>query len=138
MTQRYGCGNFLIAAAFLIARFSGGETLNVKKENIQSGRSYDARLLFKQEAQFAKLHKQDTDEELIEYLQKCAEKLGRPPNKKDVVGYGYIKSRLGPWHRILERAGLKPKSEKRLLKEQRGGRRDEKGKQYIKNKEYNK
>jgi predicted metal-dependent hydrolase len=61
------------------------------------------------EAEFAKKHKRDTDEELIRYIKDTAEKLGHIPNKREVRGYALIKSRLGPWPRVLEMAGLKKK-----------------------------
>ena len=79
----------------------------------------DLQTLQRQEAEFAKTHKRDTDEELIAYLVKCSKELGRCPKKEDVVGHTYLKQRLGPWPRILERAGLKEKSQKRLEKEQK-------------------
>lgn len=79
----------------------------------------DLQTLQRQEAEFAKTHKRDTDEELIAYLVKCSKELGRCPKKEDVVGHTYLKQRLGPWPRILERAGLKEKSQKRIEKEQK-------------------
>ena len=72
-----------------------------------------------QETEFARLHKNDTDEELIAYLVKCSKELGRCPKKDEVIGHTYLKQRFGPWPRILERAGLKEKSQKRIEKEQK-------------------
>jgi hypothetical protein len=48
------------------------------------------------EAEFARQHKRDTDEELIQYIRDTAEEMGRIPNKQEVRGYALIKSRLGP------------------------------------------
>ena len=79
----------------------------------------DLQTLQRQEAEFAKTHKRDTDEELIAYLVKCSKELGRCPKKDEIVGHTYLKARLGPWPRILERAGLKEKSQKRTQKEQK-------------------
>lgn len=79
----------------------------------------DLQMLQRQEAEFEKAHKSDTDEELIAYLVKCSKALGRCPKKEDVIGHTYLKARLGPWPRILERAGLKEKSQKRIQKEQK-------------------
>ena len=79
----------------------------------------DLQMLQRQEAEFEKAHKSDTDEELIAYLVKCSKELGRCPKKEDIVGHTYLKARLGPWPRILERAGLKEKSQKRIQKEQK-------------------
>ena len=64
------------------------------------------------EAEFAKKHRHDTDEELIRYLRGVAKKLGHIPKKHEVLGYALIKSRLGPWPRVLEMAGLKEKRKK--------------------------
>lgn len=75
--------------------------------------------LQKQEAEFARTHKSDTDDELIAYLVKCSKELGRCSKKEDIIGHTYLKQRFGPWPRILERAGLKEKSQKRLEKEQK-------------------
>ena len=57
-------------------------------------------------------YKTETDEELYRYLQDLADELGRIPKKSDVPAYGYIKSRLGNWPRIMEKAGIKPVNEK--------------------------
>jgi hypothetical protein len=59
------------------------------------------------EAEFAREHKRDTDDELIQYIRDTAKKLGHVPSKHEVRGYALIKSRLGPWPRVLEIAGLK-------------------------------
>lgn len=64
------------------------------------------------EAEFAKKHRHDTDEELIRYLRGVAKKIGHIPKKHEVLGYALIKSRLGPWPRVLEMAGLKKKRKK--------------------------
>jgi hypothetical protein len=67
----------------------------------------DNKDLLKIEADFAKKHKHDTDEELMQYLRNAARKLGHLPKKREVPGYALIKSRFGPWPRVLEMAGLK-------------------------------
>ena len=59
------------------------------------------------ERQFMQAHKHDTDQQLLEYVAKVAEKLGRSPKKEDTVGYIYLKQRLGSWPKILIRAGVK-------------------------------
>ena len=46
------------------------------------------------EAEFAKKHRHDTDEELIRYLRGVAKKLGHIPKKHEVLGYALIKSRF--------------------------------------------
>lgn len=59
-----------------------------------------------------------TDEDVFLYLRKKAVQLGRPPKRSDFVELdGKLKMRFGPWPRLLEAAGLKPVSERRLEKE---------------------
>ena len=66
--------------------------------------------LLRREAEFVRCHKGDSDEELIKYLRDCAQELGHIPKKREVPGFTYIKGRLGPWPRVLERAGLKSRA----------------------------
>lgn len=73
------------------------------------------------------IYRTESDEQIYQRLRCLAEKLGRPPTKADVPGFDYIKSRLGSWPRILERAGVKPVSHKRWYRlEQRAQARKEK------------
>nr|MCR4962707.1 hypothetical protein [Bacillota bacterium] len=67
----------------------------------------------KQEADFAREHREDSDEQLLQYVRQRAEELGRNPKKHEVVGFVYIKNRIGPWPVVLEQAGLKSVSRKR-------------------------
>ena len=60
------------------------------------------------EQKFAKEHSKASDEELLAYLRRQAQELGRLPEKADITGYQLIKSRFGPWPRVLEKAGLIP------------------------------
>ena len=69
-----------------------------------------------EERDFSIKNKDATDNDLIEYLKLCAELLKRPPKRREVVGFMLIKSRFGPWPRVLEKAGLKEKSQKQDLK----------------------
>lgn len=59
------------------------------------------------ERQFMQKHKQDTDQQLLDYVVALAAELGHPPTKEEAVGYIYLKQRLGSWPKILIRAGLK-------------------------------
>ena len=63
------------------------------------------------ERKFIELHKNDSDEELLDIVRKKAEELGKMPRKHDVVGFACIKERFGPWPRVLEAAGLKTPKE---------------------------
>lgn len=58
--------------------------------------------------EYIKLYKKKSDEQLYQYLRDIADELGRVPKKSEVPAFGYIKSRLGKWPRILEDAGIKP------------------------------
>lgn len=89
----------------------------VKGKLTKENSPFKSKHILEQEVHFKELHKNDSNYELIQYVKLCAEKLGRRPNKKDVVGFTYLKERLGPWHRILEMAGVKEKSKKQLEKE---------------------
>lgn len=62
---------------------------------------------------FCRLHRHDTDEQLLELLRIYSRETGKVPTKQDFIGFRYLKSRLGPWPRILEMAGLKEKKTKR-------------------------
>lgn len=66
------------------------------------------------ESKFAKEHEKDSDEELLDIVRNKANELGRAPKKHEVLGFVLIKSRFGPWPRVLEKAGLKkPKTNRR-------------------------
>lgn len=79
------------------------------KHNSKSASSEKNAELMHLEAEFAKRHRHDTDEELMRYLIDIANKLGHIPKKREIQGYALIKSRFGPWPRVLEKAGLKKK-----------------------------
>ena len=51
-------------------------------------------------------HEQDSDEELLAYVRKCAEELGHSPFTKEVVGGTYLTARFGSWPMVLQCAGL--------------------------------
>jgi hypothetical protein len=73
----------------------------------------------RREEEFAARHRNDTDEELLQYLKKSAAELGRIPFKREVVGFTYLKSRFGPWPRVLEKAGLKEPRKKKARRHER-------------------
>ena len=62
--------------------------------------------LVEKEAQFAIDHKNDTDEELLEYVCAFAKKLGRTPNASEIIGGQYIYRRFGRWENVVSRARL--------------------------------
>lgn len=69
------------------------------------------------EKQFVQEHKHDSKEDLIYYVQTAARDLGKIPTKDDILGSAYLRSRLGPWPRVLEQAGLKAASKNRSPKD---------------------
>ena len=73
-------------------------------ENILRKRTEEA--LAKQQREFEIVHREDTDEELIDYLRRCAKEIGRAPNACEVIGGAYLHRRLGGWDRALRLAGL--------------------------------
>ena len=64
----------------------------------------------------ARLYAKMTDEELMEMIRRRTAELGRLPNKLDIPAAFYLKSRFGPWPRLLEKAGVKPVPENRQRK----------------------
>ena len=73
-------------------------------ENILRKRTEEA--LAQKQREFASVHQNDTDEELISYLRRCAEEIGHTPNACEVIGGAYLHRRLGGWDRALRLAGL--------------------------------
>ena len=74
-----------------------------------------------EEIAFARAHKNDSDDELLAYVRNQGKRLGRIPLKREVIGFAYLKTRLGPWPRVLERAGLKEVSARRKAVTEKGG-----------------
>ena len=55
---------------------------------------------------WAEEHRGDTDEQLLLYVQQCAEELGFTPYRKNVLGSDYIAGRFGGWYATLSLAKL--------------------------------
>lgn len=72
----------------------------------------------RREKEFARMHADDTDEQLLEYLRIRARELGHSPFKCEVAGGELIKKRFVLWSVALWQAGLpmargmKPPTEK--------------------------
>jgi len=64
----------------------------------------EARLIL--EKSWEEEHRTDTDEQLISYVQQCAEELGFTPYRKHVLGSSYITERFGGWYDTLTLAKL--------------------------------
>ena len=59
--------------------------------------------LQKQEAEFARTHKSDTDAELYEYLKKLKSQHGKRLNPTTTIGYTYLVKRLGAWNEVMRK-----------------------------------
>lgn len=57
-------------------------------------------------AEFVTAHRDDTDGQLIAYLQHCAQELGHTPYPREVFGGAMIGERFGGWSRAVDVAGL--------------------------------
>lgn len=60
----------------------------------------------RKDAEFVAAHRDDTDEQLISYLQQCAQELGHTPYPREVFGGAMIGERFGGWSRAVGIAGL--------------------------------
>ena len=60
----------------------------------------------RKDAEFVATHRDDTDEQLIAYLQQCAQELGHTPYPREVFGGAMIGERFGGWSRAVDVAGL--------------------------------
>lgn len=62
--------------------------------------------LLKKEDRFAQDHQNDTDQQLLEYLNRFAGELGHTPNPCEIIGGRFIEKRFGDWNRAVLLAGL--------------------------------
>ena len=67
-----------------------------------------AQALEEQEREFAQIHGEDTDQELLLLLRKQAETLGQTPKYKEILGWELYEQRFGSWNEALAAAGLPP------------------------------
>jgi len=58
------------------------------------------------EEQFPLDHANDTNEQLVAYLQNFSKELGRAPNQSEIIGGRYIAQQFGGWRNALAAAGL--------------------------------
>lgn len=62
--------------------------------------------LLQKETDFAQLHRDDSDEQLLEYVRICSRKLGKAPHAGEIIGGTYIAARFQGWDRVILAAGL--------------------------------
>lgn len=73
------------------------------------------------DAAWAAEHAQDTDEQILDYVRKCAAELGQTPRMKEVVGGEFIRKWFGSWALVCTLAELplppelKPPKKKEML-----------------------
>ena len=68
-----------------------------------------------QEQEFAQNRGGDSDEQMLAYLQFCAELLGHTPWPREIVGGSLIENRFGSWEKALAKAKLpKPITQDKL------------------------
>ena len=75
-------------------------------------------------------YKAMTDEELLQLVRDFTEENGREPMQADVLYDGELKTRFGPWTRMLEKAGTRPVSEYYLEGKKRRREKRERHKKY--------
>ena len=74
--------------------------------------------------------KEMTDEELLQLVRDFTEENGREPMRADVLYDGELKSRFGPWTRMLEKAGTRPVAQSYLDKRRRRQEKRARHKEY--------
>ena len=62
--------------------------------------------LEQQEQEFRQEHQEDTDAQLLTYLQECAKQLHHSPWPDEIVGGSFLQERFGSWNRALLLADL--------------------------------
>ena len=62
--------------------------------------------LEEKEKDFPRLHAGDSEQELIEYVRRCADEMGYTPTMREVIGGTYIAQRFGGWPAVLKEAEL--------------------------------
>ena len=62
--------------------------------------------LLERDKPWAAEHANDSDEQLLDYLRRCAAELGHTPMRREVPGGTYISERFGNWAVALTVAGL--------------------------------
>ena len=87
--------------------------LQSKKELVKSLRAQKQEerkeMLREQEARdqaWGTLHEQDTEQQLLDYVRRCAEELGHTPVSREVEGSTWIAHRIGSWSLVLTLARL--------------------------------
>ena len=62
--------------------------------------------LKEKEKSFSDLHAGDSEQELIQYVRRCADEMGYTPTIKEIIGGTYIAQRFGGWPAVLKKAEL--------------------------------
>ena len=62
--------------------------------------------LKKKNEMFALKHAEDTKEQLLDYIRKCAEEIGHTPCREEIIGGNFIAQRFGNWSIAVGMIGL--------------------------------
>ena len=70
--------------------------------------------------EFARTHKNDTDQQLLDYVRECAAEIKHTPQACEVIGGSFIAKRFGDWEQVVAAAklpapGSAPEVTKRLI-----------------------
>jgi hypothetical protein len=88
------------------------ETAREQRRNANRAASHTAaetqEALHLQELEWRRAHESDSDEELLDYIRRCADELGRTPLGREVQGIAYLQERFGSWAAAVHLAGLRP------------------------------
>ena len=82
------------------------EKRDIHKAEVALKAQAENKTLAERDKQWASEHGNDSDEQLLEYLQHCAAALGHTPMRREVVGSTNIAERFGNWAVALTVAGL--------------------------------
>ena len=119
------------AKLFSRERSEAKEAARTEKRAKDAAAAAELRFREARDAEWARAHSGDTDEQLLAYVRRCASALGETPFERQVVGGTYIRARFGSWAVALylaelpPRPGMKPANPatlKAYLQKRRAGR----------------
>lgn len=112
-------GVFFSAINYENGTSEGGCSIFLLRKQQDMTNKRDSRFTREEYEQIIEEYQNKSDEELLDVIRSYSAQLGRPPIKAEVPAAEYIKDRLGPWPRALERAGVKevsPTYERKIMR----------------------
>ena len=79
---------------------------DISQQQKAADRNKQKQELLERDMEWGREHEEDTDEQLLEYLRRCAAELGHSPVCREVVGGNYIAKRFVTWPVALTLADL--------------------------------